>query len=679
MKKPKKTKNSAAPAPVSAPAASGFKSFYSSVWLFPAVLTVLLFALTLFKISGTSVGVYHNIFYNGTKADADKVFGKPREVRSDEWVVNTQMTLAQEEANYPHINKNIGNGQDMSVVIDVPYKDWSQLFRPHNWSFFVMPFDNAFAFKWWSLAYLLAISCYFFVLALLPGRRLLAAALAVGLVFGGMIQWWYQFITLAPVYYALFLATTAIYVLRAKRRAHRLWLGALFAYLVASFALVLYPPFQIACALGLGAFLIGYLLQALRETPRREVIEKLGVLSAAVLVGGLVVLLFVHTRSGVIDAITNTAYPGQRVIQSGGFDLVHIFAGHTQFLLQSTSRSQHYFIDFPAAGGLVPLNQSEASNFILLLPFLFLPSLYIILQDIRRKRAMDWPLITVNLAFLFLVTWMLVPHIPLFGKLFALEKAQLIRLLLGFGLLNLFQSVLVARRLKDFTGRFLSRWHILAYAVVVLGIEIWLGLITMQRSPGFITFWQVLALSLPIPIIVYLLLRKRIILAAIGLAVFSMLTTGLVNPLYRGTETISQTPLSQTIRQINQQEPGIWVTEVIYLGNVAAANGAHSLTGVYTYPQLQLWKPISNTKDDYNRYAHTTFEFDRDPATQAATKLTLVRPDYFNVTTEPCGSFVHQEHIRYVLAVNELSDPCAKLIQTVKYPSGNKYLIYKID
>ena len=93
-------------------------------WLFPVVATILLVGLTLCKVSGSSIGRYHTVFY-GQGDDSNLLLNRPRDIRSDEWLVNTQMTIAQANNNFQRINKNIGNGQDMSVVLDVPYKEWS--------------------------------------------------------------------------------------------------------------------------------------------------------------------------------------------------------------------------------------------------------------------------------------------------------------------------------------------------------------------------------------------------------------------------------------------------------------------------------------------------------------------------------------------------------------------------
>jgi hypothetical protein len=198
-------------------------------------LTAILVVLTVCKISGSSIGVYHNIFYGSGTTDKSLVFNKPRTIRSDEWTINTLLTIAQKQNHYNRFNPNIGNNEDMSIVLDVPYKGWSTAFKPHNLVFFALPLEYAFALKWWLLSYLLVLSCYFFVLALMPGRRLFATCFATGLLFGGMFQWWYQYGTLASVYYSLFLATAVINLLRAKKRLHRILWGAAIAYLATCF------------------------------------------------------------------------------------------------------------------------------------------------------------------------------------------------------------------------------------------------------------------------------------------------------------------------------------------------------------------------------------------------------------------------------------------------------------
>ena len=103
-------------------------------WIFPSTIIFCLIFATGFKISGSSFGLYYDSFLNGKSSNL--ISGEARPIRSDEWLVVTQFTIAQKEAGYPLINKNFGNsGKNMSLVSDAPYKEWSTVFRPQNLAF----------------------------------------------------------------------------------------------------------------------------------------------------------------------------------------------------------------------------------------------------------------------------------------------------------------------------------------------------------------------------------------------------------------------------------------------------------------------------------------------------------------------------------------------------------------
>ena len=632
--------------------------------------------LSALQISGSSIGVYHDLFYGPGTPDSHLLVNKPRPIRSDEWLVNTQMTIAQANNGYQRINQNIGHGEDMSVILDVPYKGWSELFRPQNWSFFVLPLAVAFAFKWWIMGYLLAVSCYFFVLALLPGRRLLAAMLGLALLFSSFTQWWYQYITLAPMYYALFIATISMYLLRQKDLRRAGFLAAGLSYLLVCFALVLYPPFQIACGLALAAFLAGYLLHRLPSESRRSLLQKLAIMAAAALAAGIVIFAFLATRSDTVHTITNTVYPGKRVALSGGYDMAHLFSGHLAMQFQSDERAADYTMVHRSV-----TNQSETASFILLLPFLTLPALLLLWRDFRRDRTVDWPLLVVTGMFLLLVMRLAVPHFNWFyNNVFQLERVPQKRLVIAFGLLNIMQIVLLMRNMAARKRAAFGTSVVLLYALVVFAVELALGLYAMHRSPGFMGIYRCIAFALPVPVIVYLLLRTRYALALAGFLAFSLATTLGIHPLYRGVAILTDSQLSKSIRQIADRRDGKWIGESVYLENMPALNGAPSLSGVYTYPQLDIWEQIDHGSQQkiYNRYAHVVFALDRDRGQEIPTSLSLLGGDNFQVATEPCSDFLRKDDVRFIVTPAQISDKCVKLRKTVRYPVQN-YYIYELD
>ncbi|MFF4881157.1 hypothetical protein [Micromonospora sp. NPDC000668] len=648
-------------------------TFVRGIWFFPALLAVLLTLLTVLQISGSSMGVYQSMLY-GSQPDANLLLNEPQLIRSDEWIVNTQLTIAQDAAGYPRINPNIGQGADVSVVVDVPYKEWSTAFKPHNLAFLVLPLDYAFALKWWLIALLLILSGYCFVLVLIPGQYWLAAGLSLTLFFSPFVQWWYQYNTLAPLYYALFIATVFVLLLRSKRLLTTIAWAVLLAYLLTCFALILYPPFQIPCALALAIFCVGHLVERY-GAPRTARLRQLVFAAASLVVAGILIGLFVATRLDVINTVLQTAYPGQRLTRSGGFDLAHLFSGHTSLGLESSSSAAKYSL--PEKG---LTNQSENSNFLLMLPYLIAPSLYLLYQTHRTRRIVDWPLLLVNLAFLGALAWLFVPHLSAFGRLLFLDRVPHTRLLIGIGLLNFIGLVLFVRRLHDQRSALPGRTAIIGYTLALLLVQTLLSLHVVRTFPGYLHLGGFALSLVPVPLVAYLALRRRFAWATSVLLAVSVAMTAFIHPLYRGTTTLTQTPLSRSIRAMTAEDPdAVWAAEVGIIQNFAYMNGAPSLSGVYAYPQSQLWRTADEQGQQdfvYNRYAHVWFTFDRNPAVMSTTTFTLTGADHFRVNTEPCGPFLRQHRVKYLVTGTEINESCLKLRDTIRYPEAT-FLIYE--
>src|SRR4029077_17949724 len=116
------------------------------------------------------------------KNDSSLIYGHPQSERSDEWLNWTQITISQSKTGFHKNNPDMVAWQ-LGLQIASPFKDWSTIFRPYNWVYFILPIENAFAFQWWLPLLLLLIGAYFFVLRVLCGKKALAIlfSLAVGL------------------------------------------------------------------------------------------------------------------------------------------------------------------------------------------------------------------------------------------------------------------------------------------------------------------------------------------------------------------------------------------------------------------------------------------------------------------------------------------------------------------
>lgn len=638
---------------------------WKSIWLFPVLLTVPLIIFTLFQISGTSSGYYHGVFEGSTK-DKRLVLGQPRSIRSDEWLVNNQMMVAQKSDNFERINKNIGNGVDMSLLIDVPHKDWSIIFKPHNLGFFVLPFDNAFAFRWWLMAYLLIMSCYLFVVTLLPGRRLFGALISLTLFFSPLVQWWYLYGTLGSLYYCLFGGVVLIKLFESRRLAHAAIWGGLLAYLATCFVLVLYPPFQIPCALVMFAFVAGYLLYKFKTLAWSEIWKKLLIIAGAVVVTGVILLAFFAGRQNVIQTVKNTDYPGVRNTLSGthdgkndtNFGLLKTFSAPLAFGLQNDKKGANFYT-----------NQSEASSFILI-NFIFAPFVLLALYKKGRKHwtLNDYLFIATSAILVLFAIRSFTPFFNLPFKFLLLNQVQNERLLPGLMLLCIIQIIL----LGNIKEKIVSKKEAIFAAVVGFALFADGSVVMANRFPIFKpSMFLIIAVNAAVGLVIYLILQKKGYVWGLALfLVINVLSTFSVNPLYAKSQPESlETIISQVKNNYPDQKE--WaVFDQLITENVPLMAGKPALTGVQPYPQLDLWHTLdlnSKEKSEYNRYAHVIFTVAKFPD---GGRFSNPQPDVLLVSfdCEMAKKIPNFGHVLSTPVIDVSSFSCLKEKQVIELP-----------
>lgn len=656
--------------------AGPLRRFFASVWLFPVLLFVVVTLLTACKISGTSLGVYYPILYGQSQKNPDMIAGHPQGVRSDEWLVNTQLTIAQKAADYPLVNPNIEGGENMSVVGDAPYKGWSEAFRPQNLAFFVLPFAFAFAFKWWLLLYLVIVSCYFFVLRFFPGKRLMAALLGTAIGLSPFLFWWYQTGTLAPIFYGFFIllmgmriidSEKVIFLKKYDERYSQSINVLVLGYLLAAFGLILYPAFQIPIALSVTAFLAGYLLERYglgRKLISREALIRIGCLVFSLVLAGIVVVAFLHTRSDTIHTVENTVYPGHLNVKGGGLPGFELFSTYLQPLLERAHQGANYFT-----------SQSEASNFVLLWPFLMVPGFVLLYVEWRQKRRLNWPLLLIQLLSLLFIADLFIAGPDLLYKSFFLNKVQHRRLFIGLGFLGVIQLLLVMKSLAAAKiSRMTLNWSAALYTLLCLAICLITGNYVRTNWPHFVHSWLLIGFfALFFSAIIYCFLSRRFLLGAALLFVFSFGSTFRIHPLYRGLEPVYPSKLIRAIDRTSKPGDTWVVLDDGFFKSFPDLAGRGSLTGVQLYPNLGLWKQDGEKYSFiYDRYAHVIFSTETD----MQQNFELVGTDNFKVKFA-CNQFV-QQHVQYALSGHPIDYSCTQLVGQVQYPAKTFY-IYRVN
>ncbi len=574
---------------------------------FPYIVVVLFIALSALGINGSSLAAFDKIVSNATPGI---VAGQPRLIRSDEWNWQSQQTLIQQQAGYPEFNTNIGLGQDMSMILDVPYKSPFVVFKPQNLFFFVLPYANAFAAKWWFMALVLMLGFYFLFNKLFPNRQLIVSLGALLLLFNPFVQWWYQSMTLLAIGFALWASFFAVSIFIDKDSRGRLIGYAVgLGYFLLSFLFLLYPALQLPIAYNVVALMAGFIwyrYKKQRILPKQDTRRWLTV--AAALVGAAVVCgVFYLAHSQVIHDIKNTVYPGVRDFKSGenaqpmgtGFNILETFSAPILFNLQD-DQAQFYTV------------QSEAAR-IVAINLLFLPLLvWRIFKKAKKDRGLvDYLLLSTSALGVILMIRLFTPLFNPIFKLLLFNQVESQRLAFAFVLLCAMQLVLLGVFLKDMRRNTVSTKE--AFITAACGFAIFLNasIAVMHMHPGFVSPLSVTIACLAIGLCAFLMLRQRAFTFGLVIFVlFNMASSIFVNPLYARTQPVG---LEEATAQIAQRyhDDKKWLSlGSMFFHNVPALAGKSSFSGDQYYPQLALWRtidPEGKEVNTYNRYAHVVF------------------------------------------------------------------------
>ncbi|HEX6258987.1 MAG TPA: hypothetical protein VFZ48_05905 [Candidatus Saccharimonadales bacterium] len=634
---------------------------------FPITLISLFIIAVGFGVHGSSIGVYDGLF-NGKQSE-NLLFGAPQEVRTDEWLVISQMTSAQRYEDFAATNENLGNGQDMVVLLDAPHRDWTTALRPWNLGFLVLPFDNAFAFKWWGMFVMLGLAAYALALRLFPKKYLLASIVATFIICSPFIHWWYREYTVGLLAFAFGGLAALLALHQTSSPKKKLLLAGVAAYMLAGFAFIQYPPFQLMVAFPIALFYIGYLINEYRRIAAKKLFFK----NLAYVAGALIVAvgafgIFYIQHKDTITTIASSTFPGKRAFTSGA-GTPEMFA-HTL----SSNLAPQALQRTPAAASY-HANKSEAAQFIqyslLLLPIV----LFILVRQYRQRNPLDWRLILLSFGLIAIYTYIFIPHLEPIFRFLLFDKVPLQRFKMGIGLIDLFLLLLIARHFMQ--DRFKKQYTLAAcYAVVVFLTFVAADLYVRHYYPGYISNLPLIAVySFVMAFGLLLILVQRAALGFGLLALFSVVSISTINPLYRGTAPLTDTPLATAIRQIADQDPkGRWAATDTTFESYAIANGARTLSGNYSYSQKDLWKILDPENDDFEVYDRSVHAYvaiaDKNDLELAATNRMVAR-------INPCSAEVKKIELRYIIIGQPIKNSCLQTAKVLALPTRTIY-IYKV-
>lgn len=556
-------------------------------WLV-GVVGVTMIVLSAAGIHGYSLPLWHQMLDGSPMTEV--LVGKPRPIRSDDYVVDLPWAISQTQVKprLPAVNPSIGLGQDMQLPNGMPVLGVTMLFRPGTWGFIVGP-DVGLGWRWWvrELGLMLAAFTFFY---LVTSRRFwMSLFAAAAFVWSPFVQHWS--LNNGEIFLFAFLSMAGfIWLAEARSRRESLTAGIFTGWAGTAFGLNIYPPYQVTLAYLILAVAGIFAVSRWRRGGRVERGWLLLAMGTALVVSLVAVGHFYLQVRTTLKIVVNTVYPGHRAAQGGGIPFLEMF----DMMLLSPWK-----LEWGNLG-----NICEASEFYYVFPL----ALFLAFgQPEVRRKVLRNPLFWAAASILaLLVAWLMVGVPGWLAKVLLLTEVPGVRTHAGMGIPNLLLIVLTLAVLPD-RNREPPRW------LVTVALGAWMTLILrsglvqwteQQPQPKrFLSFFLAWTLAGSL-----LLRGRRIGLALV--AIIGISATFPFNPIVRGgTDFILNNPLSAKMRDLQASDPQArWaVMQNAFIADLPRMLGIPTLDGVQYHPQLDLWRrfdPSGKYMDVYNRYAH---------------------------------------------------------------------------
>lgn len=659
----------------------------STNYWFPILALTMFSILVTNQIHGSSIGIYWYYVQPSDEQDPALLIGTPRSIRSDEFRVSTPWALAQSQVNFSETNSLIGFGQNL-VFTDAPILNWETVFEPQNWSFFVLPLEYAFTFRWWFRGLLLLVSAYLLFLQTFNGKWYLASLASISTFFMPIVQWYYSTCFVEVVAY-FFLLVYLFHNMVYHRTVFLLSIWTLlFCYFSLCFVSLMYVPVLVPALIAIVLLLAGIIfnkwsvdLDTISSPPSPSFLTKLKsvlvskqnkalfIALSIVLIFDVVFLVsFYMDNQSVFDAIRNTSYPGARRNTGGTLSPELFFGTFLNIFLTKVETSP------------IPLgvNQSGASSFFPFSIFILPVLLFIIFKSLVRRDSIDYFLFFLLLAYMILLTWSFLGLPGITHKLLLLQFSKPERTLLVLGALN---QIMVYYYLAKIPAKISSDFVIFSiiYSIGIFIIYLYWTRNVTRINPDLLTNWKVgVLLSSVIMVLLLLLLLRKTLSFWIFFTIFTLASTISVNPLYRGLDVILNSELSKALREIDSGDNthALWVNyDDWIMSNYMVANGIRVLNATQFSPQNSLWAefdPKGKNIEIYNRYAHILLN---EAESRIETKLILSYGDGFTLQIHPCNSILRELGVTYFIFRHEVQQyDCLQKIKVLDLLNLDYYI-----
>ncbi len=601
-------------------------------------LTLFLLFVSL-KWHNSSIPYWNQVVNDGGDPDRGLLAGKPLRIRSDEWLVASSFILAQQKKEFPVSNEALGYGKT-PLTFGLPTNHLVSIIRPTFWGYYFLDIERAFAWHWNFKIFPFLISSFLLLMLFTQNNFLLSIFGSIWLFLSSAIQWWS--INTELFTFGCLSVISFIYILYSDKPKIIIVNGVLFIISSYSFAMVLYPAYQVPMAYFLFALILGYLIKnknRLRLKFTNTLTWKVLTLGCSMAILLYLVYLFYHESKDTIEVITNTVYPGKRNEKGGDFSIFRLFTDNFSLFMSQEK--------FPSHWG----NICEISSYLMLFP---IASIIIVADFIKTKKT-D-PLLFSLLIFQFVIfIWFFVGFPEILAKLSFFNSSPTYRTFFVFGFSNVIATILFLSHHKNLIikNNIVTKL-ILFFSIFILSYSI--NYLLNQEAHSFFSTTQVLTASIIFSCLNWLVIHfnenKIYRIAFYIICLLFIIPNIKINPLSKGLSPYYENGIYKTVSGINTKDPGSgWAVFGIFTyANFLKSAGINCFNGVQMVPplsKLHVLDPEMKNESIYNRYAHIAFSTYIDG--QDSVEFSLNQNDLYSINMDPCSPRLYEMGIKYFL------------------------------
>lgn len=612
------------------------------------------------------------------------VFGIPRAIRSDEYIVNDGQLFYRLQHGKPYGDFSLSSYilNPLHIIGIIIYK--------------VLGIEFWYSFDWYSLLLLGFLISFEFFMLLTKQKKGLSLALTCMLHFSSFFQWWGM-----PTH--IIMSQAAIVCFWYFFTKEKTWQKVLFlmgtGISAVNFVKGFYPAWQVPIAF-ISLILVIWVILVNRKNIHFTKVHAIMIAAAALFAIGFV-LLYIKQSMSYIESITSTVYPGHRYCnggEPGGLQAMFRYIQNTFFAYKETE------------------NNCEKSGIISLFP---LPIVVAIVRMIQKRKANG--VMIALLALLSFLLWYIIWGIPEILSVVTLMRFSttsrcvdiagyltLVILAFSFSIEKDAEKTEIkevattenTESLEETTSseddsknkdkeadtkknNKVLYWVLQAVALIAcIAVAKYFTVYSESIAGNLHPYELKIALPFFFGLIFWLILftgqnnKKRNFITILLLCAYSLFVGFYVRPISVGLASIYANPTARKLMEINEADPQKWISvDSWYLQSFTEICGCDTLNYVNTTPKMDLWHQMDPDKEYenvYNRYAHVIITLsDADE-----TSFGLNAPDNMSVYIAPKD--MSKLGVKYVIAQKEL-DVSNDYYSLEKIYNNETVWIYKIQ